>query len=29
MERYKIATVADIEEIEKTPLDERLKVFNT
>ncbi len=29
MERYKIATVADIEEIEKTPFEERLTVSNT
>lgn len=29
MEKYRIATLADIEEIEKTPLEERLKVSNT
>lgn len=29
MEKYKIATLADVEEIEKTPLVERLKVSNT
>ena len=29
MERYEIATVADIEEIEKIPLEERLTVHNT
>ena len=29
MERYEIATVADLEEIEKVPLEERLAVSNT
>ena len=29
MKRYKVATLADIEEIEKVPLEERLKVSNT
>ncbi len=29
MKRYEIATLADIEEIEKTPLEERLTVTNT
>ncbi|MBW1688192.1 MAG: AMP-binding protein, partial [Deltaproteobacteria bacterium] len=29
MEHYEIATVADIEAIERTPLEERLEVFNT
>ena len=29
MEQYEIATVADIEAIERTPLEERLEVFNT